>query len=129
MSRRLFALGIAVVGAFLFLIGVSYVPFYFGTPTSGVMDAVGGLHGVSSIMVFVLVFILAVYAYRFTRGPFRYISPVLGVVVLASSLSFMSGNYLGVGFGGMERVLIYSCETWLIGLGAYALGGFSQEPA
>lgn len=122
-SHKLFGLGIAVIGAFLFLVGVSYIPFYLGTPTIGAIDVVTGIHLVGSIGTFVLPFLLAVFAYRFTRGPFRYLSPILGAVILASSLLFMSGNFLGVGFGGMERVLIYSVTIWFIGFGAYLLGG------
>ena len=121
-SHKLFGLGIAVIGAFLFLIGVSYIPFYLGTPTIGAIDVAGDVHIVSSIGAFVLAFVLAVFAYRFTKGPFRYLSPTLGAVILASSLLFMSGEYLGVGFGGIERVLIYSMTIWFIGFGAYLLG-------
>ena len=122
-SHRLFGLGVAVTGALLFLIGVSYIPFYIGTPSSGVLDVAMGIHGVSSVVVFIVAFILAISAYRFTRGPFKYLSPILGAVILASSLLFMSGNFLGVGFGGIERVLIYSFMIWFIGFGAYLLGG------
>lgn len=121
-DHKLFNLGVALVGVFLFLIGVSYIPFYLGTPTIDVINVMGGLHDIGSIGAFVMVFLLAVFAYRFTRGPFRYLSPTLGAVILASTLFFMSGNFLGVGFGGMERVLIYSLSIWIIGFGAYLLG-------
>jgi len=122
-SHRLFSLGIAVVGACSFLVGVSYVPFYLGTPTIGVIDATEVLHGIGSFGVFILAFILAIYAYRFARGPFRYLSPILGVLMLASLLLGFSGDYLGVGFGGMERVLIYCINIWILGFGSYLLGG------
>jgi hypothetical protein len=123
---RWFGLGVLAGGAFLFLVVVSYLPFYVGTPTSptsGVVEAAVDLHLVGSIAAFLLAVVLMMYAYRFTRGPFRYFSPILGVVALTALLLFASGNSLGVGFGGMERVLIYTMDVWIIGFGAYLLGG------
>ena len=121
-----FGLGILLIGMFLLLVGASYLPFYLGTPTSatsGVVVAAADLHIIGSIGTFLLAMVLMISAYRFTRGPFRYLSPVLGVVALAALLLDVSGNDLGVGFGGMERILIYSLDIWIIGFGAYLLGG------
>ena len=126
-SHKLFGLGVAVIGVFLFLIGVSYIPFYLGTPTIGAIDVAAGVHIVSSVGAFVLAFVLAFFAYRFTKGPFRYLSPILGAVILTSSLLFISGEYLGAGFRGMERVIIYSLMMWITGFGAYLLG--SSDPS
>jgi len=131
-SRKLFGLGLLVAGVFEFLVGVSYIPFYLGASTAGAVGAAYDLHVASSFAAFILAIILMIFTYRFTRGPFRYFSLALGLVALAAfgiSLGGFSGfgNYLGLGVGGIERVLIYSFEAWGIGFGAYLLGGFGLD--
>jgi len=122
-SHKLFGLGVLVAGVLLVLVGVSYLPLYLGATASGPVGAAYDLHVVSAIGVFVLAIILMISSYRITRRPFKHFSLVLGLVALVSLPLFGSGNYLGLGLGGIERVLIYSVEAWIIGLGAYLLKG------
>jgi hypothetical membrane protein len=131
-SHKLFGLGLLVAGVLLLLIVVSYIPFYLGASTAGAVGAAYDLHVASSFPVFILAIILMIFTYRFTRGPFRYFSLALGLVALAALGIFLGsmsglGNYLGLGVGGIERVLIYSFEVWSIGFGAYLLGGFGLD--
>jgi len=125
-SHKLFGLGILIAGVLLVLIGASYLPLYLGATALGPVGAAYDLHVASAILAFVLAIVLMISAYRITRSPFRYFSLVLGLVALVSFLSFGSGNYLGLGLGGIERVLIYSFEAWIIGFGAYLLKGFME---
>jgi len=118
-GHRLFGLGVLVAGALQAVVGASYLPLYLGATTSGPVGAAYDLHVASAIPLFVLVIVLMISFYRINGGPFRYFSLVLGLVALVSFLLFASGNNLGLGLGGIERVLIYSFEAWVIGLGAY----------
>lgn len=44
-------------------------------------------------------------------------SIVLGVIGLAATGLFVTGNHFGLGVGGMERVAAYTFPVWLIGAG------------
>src|SRR5947199_267685 len=58
----------------------------------------------------------------------NYISD-LGVRSLAALGLFISNNFLGLGNGGMERMIVYPVLTWGIGFGGYLLGmSHSQGP-
>jgi hypothetical protein len=38
-----------------------------------------------------------------------------------------SAFYLGLGLGGIERVIIYPMALWLLGFGAYLIGDSSDK--
>jgi hypothetical membrane protein len=120
-SHRLFGSGLSLSGGLLFLIGLSYAPFYLGTPDAGVVEDAADLHIISSLLVFILLVILMISSYRLSRGPFRFLSLSLGVVALDAFLLGLSGNYLGLGPGGVERFMIFSFDVWAIGFGAHLL--------
>lgn len=118
---RLFGLGVAVSGGLVLLIGFTYAPFYLGTPDSGVVGVTANLHIASTLLVFALLVTLMISSYRVSRGPFRFLSLALGVVALASLLLALSGNYLGLGPGGLERFTVSSYDIWAAGLGTHLL--------
>jgi len=120
-SHRLFGPGLSISGGLLLVIGLSYVPFYIGTPNTGVVENAADLHIISSLLVFILLVILMISSYRLSRGPFRFLSLSLGMVALVAFLLGLSGNYLGLGPGGMERFMIFSFDCWAIGFGAHLL--------
>jgi hypothetical membrane protein len=125
--HRRFALCVAVTGAANLLIGLSYVPLYLGASTEGVVGAAYDIHVTGALVVFVLVPILMIAAYRFAQGPFGYFSMVFGVVALAAFVLFLTGNNLGLGYGGMERMIIYPIELWQIGFGVYLMRGLGLD--
>ena len=49
----------------------------------------------------------------------RWFSVIFGVIGLVALSFFISGNYFGLGFGGMERIVAYPQTIWLIVFGAY----------
>ncbi|HXQ93411.1 MAG TPA: hypothetical protein VN739_10435, partial [Nitrososphaerales archaeon] len=61
--------------------------------------------------------ISAIYAYRFTKSPFRYFSITLGVISLVA-IPFLGYSSL-LGFGGIERLVVYPYTIWGIAFGAY----------
>ncbi|MGH9918352.1 MAG: hypothetical protein ACRD6W_05730 [Nitrososphaerales archaeon] len=126
-SHRLFGLAVAVWGVAQFLVGVSYIPIYLGAVSAGSVYAARDLHAVVAYIIFVLPPTTAVSTYRFTKGPFKYFGVVLGVVALVALVLWRTGNDLGLGYGGMERMIVYPFELWAIGFGAYLMGGFELD--
>ncbi len=121
--HRKFALAIAVVGVVAVLIGVSYLPFYLGASTVGVVGAMFALHITGALTFFILLPIAAISTYRFATKPMKYFSAVLGAISLASTVLNFTGNYLDLGAGGMERMIVYPLFLWQIGFGACLFRG------
>jgi hypothetical membrane protein len=55
------------------------------------------------------------------RAPFRYISVILGIVGLVALVLFLTGQYAGIGLGGMERMIVYPVLFWEAGFGGYLM--------
>jgi hypothetical membrane protein len=117
-THRRFGLAVAVVGVGALFVGVSYLPFYLGVSTVGVVGVMFVIHSVGALVQFILLPIAAISTYRFTAKPMRYLSMVLGVISLAATVLFVPGIYLGLGAGGMERMIVYPLFVWQIGFGA-----------
>lgn len=79
------------------------------------------IHTIGALIAFILGGISAVFTYRLTRSPFRYFSLLLGAISFASLELFASGSYLGLGVGGMERMIVYPIIIWLIMFGGYLM--------
>jgi len=52
------------------------------------------------------------------QAPLAVCSISLGIVGLLATALFVSGHYLGLGIGGMERIAAYPLPLWLIVVGA-----------
>jgi len=55
------------------------------------------------------------------KSPFNYISAILGGGTLLAMVLLVTGNYLGSGGGGLERMVLYPAITFAIGLGGYLM--------
>jgi len=72
----------------------------------------------------------AILSYRFQKKPLSYISVVLGLVTLTAIVLFLSevyiptpiDLYLGIGRGGMQRMIQYPILLWALGFGALLIG-------
>jgi hypothetical membrane protein len=51
--------------------------------------------------------------------PFSLISIFLGVMSLFALVLFAAQQYLGLGVGGMERMIVYPLLMWIIGFSGY----------
>jgi hypothetical membrane protein len=88
------------------------------------------IHTTSATLAFIVGAITAIASYKIVRGPFRYFSVILGLFSLVSLVSFgltRDSGFLGIGVGGMERLIAYPTFLWIIGLGGYLLGLFSRD--
>jgi hypothetical membrane protein len=87
------------------------------------------IHSIAAIISFVFGGIAAIASYKITKGPFRYFSVILGVATLFALLLFATtrSDYLGIGVGGMERMIVYPTLVWTIGMGANLLPSPNKE--
>jgi len=75
------------------------------------------MHSLGALIAFVFGAVSAIYAYRFTKSPFRYFSILLGVISLFAIPLLGDSSLLG--FGGIERLVVYPYIIWGIAFGAY----------
>ena len=81
-----------------------------------------GLHSIASFITFLFAALSAIVALRILHPPFSYLSIALGVGSLLALGLYIAKEYLELGNGGMERMIVYPVLTWGIGFGGYLLG-------
>jgi hypothetical membrane protein len=105
---------------------VGILAFLAGLGAMGVgvfPETTGSLHLVVSFVAFFFTGLAAIASYRLFTPPMSYLSAALGVLVLAALALYGSGTYLGLGPGGMERMIAYPALIWVVGAGANLMGG------
>lgn len=80
------------------------------------------VHAAFSIMLFASAGISAIVSFKVVKSWVSYISAVLGIIALVALVLMVSGNDLGLGIGGMERMIAYPTLLWMIGFGARLIG-------
>jgi hypothetical membrane protein len=91
-------------------------------------ESYGEVHTLFSAWTFVAAGIQALLVYKVAKPPYSYFSAVTGVVTLAATVLYGAHDYLGLGAGGMERVVVYPVLVGGIAFGGYlmALGDASS---
>lgn len=80
------------------------------------------VHALFAAMAFLFGNLAAVYSYRMVRPPLSWVFVLLGLIGL-SALALTGGEiFLGIGAGGMERMIFYPAMFWILAFGAYLLG-------
>lgn len=79
------------------------------------------LHTIMSAVTFIFAGVTAITAYKFTPKPISWISVILGILSLTALGLFASGNYLGIGHGGMERMIVYPVLLWALVFGGHII--------
>ncbi len=134
-NASLIVLGVATIAGVFFARRVFHtVPTVFailaGVGALGVglfPETSGGFHTAFSYVTFGFGSLAVLSFVAFERGPFRYLSLVLGVIALAASIVLVSGHlsldgtWLGLGYGAVERLIAYPLLIWLLGLGGSLL--------
>jgi len=85
-------------------------------------ESAGGIHVVFSLITFLFGGLSAIAFYKVEKTPFNWLSVVLGTMGLVALVLFGSDNYLGLGAGGMERMIAYPILLWGAGLGGHLIG-------
>jgi hypothetical membrane protein len=89
-------------------------------------ETAGQIHILFAFMAFLFIGLSAIASYRIGNFPMSYFSLVLGIIILITLLLSAMGLTLGLGNGGIERVILYPSIIWIIGTGAYMLGRTSS---
>lgn len=71
--------------------------------------------------------IAALLSSRVTRGPFRFIAAILGLLGLISVLLTGALGDTHLGEGGIERWIAYPTVLWLVAFGGYLLSASPDE--
>lgn len=98
----------------------------FGTILVGVFpeNTISALHFIGALLPFLLGNLALVVLGLSLDIPrmFKFWTITAGVVALVALVLFQSGIYLGLGAGGMERIVAYPQTVWLIAFGLYLSG-------
>jgi hypothetical membrane protein len=105
---RSFALMLTIAG--LGAVGVGLFP-----------ESTGNWHLLFSLVTFLFAGLSAVVSFGVARGPLSYFSGFLGLTTLAALVLYAGKMYLGLGPGGMERMIVYPVLLWAIGFGGYLM--------
>lgn len=87
------------------------------------------LHAIFAFTSFLFGGLLPILISKRLPSPLRYVSILLGALGLVALVLFVTGNYLGIGFGGMERFIVYPDLFWEIAFGAYLMAASEATSA
>jgi hypothetical membrane protein len=82
-------------------------------------ESYGGAHVFFSAIAFFSIGIQAILVFKVAKPPLSYFSAVAGAITLVALVLYATHTYLGLGQGGMERMIVYP-----VLLGALAFGGY-----
>ena len=134
-SAYLFDISIALLGL-LFLVGAYYLDRAYHWRPATIVIALAGIgalgvglfpetagiwHILFSLVAFLFAGLMAVLTARFQKKPMSYFSVILGLVTLAALVLDIGGEYLGLGAGGMERMVLYPVLVWSLGFGGHLM--------
>jgi hypothetical membrane protein len=84
-------------------------------------DFIPAVHALFAMMAFFFGNLAVVYSYRMVRPPLSFLFVLLGLIGLSALILLGGSTYLGLGAGGMERMIFYPAMFWALGFGAYML--------
>lgn len=99
--------------AFLILTGI-------GAMGVGVFtENAGEILFIASLITYVFGGLAAVVSYKLQDPPLSYFSILLGAITFVAFVLFTSGIYLGLGVGGMQRMVAYPVLLWAVSFGSF----------
>lgn len=134
-TSMIFNTSIVLLGL-LILVGAYFLQRAFRWTPAAVMIALAGVgalgvglfpettgiwHSVFSLIVFLFAGLTAIVTAGFQKKPMSYFSVALGVATLVALVLYVGDVYLGLGPGGMERMIVYPTLVWSIGFGGHMM--------
>jgi hypothetical membrane protein len=102
---------------FSILLGLAYIGA-IGVGIFTEAPSTFSFHVIFSFMAYVFGGISAIASYKLQKQPMSTFSLILGTLSLSAIIVLGSGNYLGLGLGGIERMVAYPLLLWLVGFGS-----------
>jgi hypothetical membrane protein len=84
------------------------------------------IHSIAALITFLFGGLSAIMSYKLLKSPLSYFSVLLGALSLVALALFIAGIDLGLGMGGMERMIAYPALLWAVGLGG-SLMSYSEK--
>lgn len=79
-------------------------------------------HVVSALLAFGFGNLAAIYSFKVTKAPYSYFCLAMGIIGMVALVLLGAGVYIGLGVGGMERMIFYPGVFWALSYGAYLMG-------
>jgi hypothetical membrane protein len=79
-------------------------------------------HYIFAIAAYVFVVVSVIISYRVLRPPLSHFSVGLGIISLVALVLLVTQHDLGIGKGGMERMIAYPIFLWALGFGGALIG-------
>ena len=89
----------------------------------------GTIHPVVSFIAFLFGGLSAILSFKLLKTPFSLLAVTLGLMTLGSMVLFAGKIYLGLGPGGMERMVVYPILIWGAGFGGHLIACPQKETA
>lgn len=77
------------------------------------------VHFIASVVTLLFGSLAAISSYRLIRSPLKYLSVILSLLELMALILMASGIALGLGVGGIERMIAYPILLWGMGFGGH----------
>jgi hypothetical membrane protein len=84
-------------------------------------ETTGIIHHIFSAVVFLFGGLSAIASFQIAKRPMSYLSTLMGLVTLVALALYLSNIFLGLGPGGMERMIAYPALLWGVGLGGHLM--------
>ncbi len=132
-SSDIFNASIVLLGVMLFFVAyylwkgsaskaLSSFEFLSGVGAVGVgvfNESYGIAHTFFSAFTFVAIGVQALLVFKVAKAPYSYFSTITGVVALVALVLYGTQTYLGLGQGGMEKMIVYPVLISGIAFGGY----------
>jgi len=112
LGKRIIFLSLTGIGA----LGVGLFPETFGF-----------IHSIFALITFLFGGITGIVMFNKIKGRLSYVSLLLGAVTLIALELYINKIYLGLGKGGMERVIVYPELLWSVIFGIYFLTKINKQ--
>lgn len=90
-------------------------------------ETVIGIHGTFALLAFLFGAIAAMYSALMVRAGARYLFLLLGIISISMLVLDHFGRTLGLGPGGIERMIVYPVLIWSIAFGGYLIGSQDKK--
>lgn len=89
-------------------------------------ETTGIIHIIFAFVTFIFMGLAAIMSYQLSQSPLNYVSIILGALSLVDLILFVTGNNLGLGVGGMERMIMYPVLMWGLAFAGFLINRFPE---